>query len=226
MTATDLTGWTVVFDLDGTLVDTAPDLHASLNHCLTAAGYEAVPFEAVRGMIGEGAKAMIRKGLSWNGADENNVDIEPMWEAFLDHYRKNICRLSRPFPDAVEVVDDLLAKGAICAVCTNKTQKLAEAVLEELALSTRFAAIVGADSVPAKKPNGDHILRTVGLAHGDKERAIMIGDSLTDERAARDAGLPFVFVTFGYGPGPESDLGPMTVSSYRDVRSAIDAIAS
>ncbi|MEE2877387.1 MAG: HAD hydrolase-like protein [Pseudomonadota bacterium] len=226
MTATDLTGWTVVFDLDGTLVDTAPDLHASLNHCLTAAGYEAVPFEAVRGMIGEGAKAMIRKGLSWNGADENNVDIEPMWEAFLDHYRKNICRLSRPFPDAVEVVDDLLAKGATCAVCTNKTQKLAEAVLEELALSTRFGAIVGADSVPAKKPNGDHILRTVGLAHGDKERAIMIGDSLTDERAARDAGLPFVFVTFGYGPGPESDLGPMTVSSYRDVRSAIDAIAS
>lgn len=226
MTATDLTGWTVVFDLDGTLVDTAPDLHASLNHCLTAAGYEAVPFEAVRGMIGEGAKAMIRKGLSWNGANESNVDIEPMWEAFLDHYRKNICRLSRPFPDAVEVVDDLLAKGATCAVCTNKTQKLAEAVLEELALSTRFAAIVGADSVPAKKPNGDHILRTVGLTHGDKERAIMIGDSLTDERAARDAGLPFVFVTFGYGPGPESDLGPMTVSSYTDVRSAIDAIAS
>ena len=226
MTATDLTGWTIVFDLDGTLVDTAPDLHASLNHCLQAAGFAAVPFDAVRGMIGEGAKAMIRKGLEWNDAAQGSHDIEPMWEAFLDHYQQNICRLSRPFPNAVKVVDGLIRDGAICAVCTNKTQRLAETVLDELGLSGKFAAVMGADSVPARKPDGGHILRTITVAGGQPRRAIMIGDSQTDERAARNAGLPFVFVTFGYGPAPERAPVQIAASTYVDVRSAINAIAS
>ena len=221
MPATDLTGWTVVFDLDGTLVDTAPDLHASLNHCLETAGLTPVPFDAVRGMIGEGAKAMIRKGLSWNEAPHEAHDIDVLWETFLTHYRQNICRLSRPFPDAVSVLDGLIGDGATCAVCTNKTQILAEAVLDGLNLSGRFAAIVGADSVPSKKPDGDHILRTIQAAGGAAGRSIMIGDSQTDERAARNAGLPFIFVTFGYGPDPELDPGNTAASSYCDVRSAI-----
>ncbi|MEQ8559460.1 MAG: HAD-IA family hydrolase [Henriciella sp.] len=226
MTGTDMTGWTIVFDLDGTLIDTAPDLHASLNHSLESAGLTPVPFVAIRGMIGEGAKAMIRKGIAWNGDDEANHDIEPLWEAFLAHYRENICRLSRPFPDAVASIDRLLETGAVCAVCTNKTQKLAEAVLDTLNLSGRFSAIVGADAVPEKKPNGDHIIRTIKAAGGMERRAIMVGDSQTDERAARDAGLPFVFVTFGYGPEPEGFPEMVTTNTYKEVMAAITTIMS
>lgn len=226
MIATDLAGWTVVFDLDGTLIDTAPDLHASLNHCLEGAGLTAVPFDAVRAMIGQGAKAMISKGLEWNEADEAAHDLDALWEAFLTHYRANICHLSRPFPDAIAVLEDLAEAGAVCAVCTNKTQALAEAVLEELGISGKFAAIRGADAVPARKPDGDHIVQTIQAAGGDVGRAIMIGDSQTDERAARNAELPFIYVTFGYGPDPE-DLSIYPVAStYAEVRTAIGTIVA
>lgn len=226
MTAAGLTGWTVVFDLDGTLVDTAPDLHASLNHCLEGAGLAPVPFDAIRGMIGEGARAMIRKGIAWNEADERDHDGDALWTAFLEHYEANICRLSRPFPGAVASLDMLIEAGAICAVCTNKTQHLADAVLDTLDLSGKFAAIIGADSVPAKKPDGDHIVQTIARAGGRADKAIMIGDSQTDERAARDAGLPFVFVGFGYGPDPEDPAGLYFANTYEEVIAAIRSLAA
>ncbi len=220
-----LAGWTIVFDLDGTLVDTAPDLHAALNHCLTGADLDAVPFETIETMIGEGAKAMIRKALAVQSIELGENEVEGLWTQFIDYYRANICRLSQPYPKSEETLLALRAREATCAICTNKNQQLADELVSRLGLDKHFAAIVGADSVPNKKPDGDHILRTVRAAGGSPERAIMIGDSQTDERAALNAGLPFIFVPFGYGPDPAARASELDIAnSYTDIMPVIDGI--
>lgn len=227
MNLPDLHGWTIVFDLDGTLVDTAPDLHASLNHALTQDGYKAVPFNQIAGMIGDGAKAMIVKGLTWQDVDANTVDLERLWAAFLTYYRANICVHSQPFPGAEDALTRLSSAGAITAVCTNKVQSLSENVLSGLGLSRHFAAIVGADAVVRKKPDPDHILQAITRAGGNKGRAIMIGDSQTDEKAARYAGLPFLFVNFGYGPEPDEDAKVSArCETYDDILAQIGRIVA
>ena len=198
-----LAGWTIAFDLDGTLVDTAPDLHAALNHCLTQSRYKPVPFDEIRAMIGQGAKAMIVKGLKFQGVIPTDAELEALWEAFLVYYRAHISDLSAPYPGVLETLETLSNRGATIGVCTNKTQALAEQLLEGLGLSEKFSCIVGADAVAHQKPDGRHILDMITRADGQAERAIMVGDSTTDERAARDAGLPFIFVEFGYGPAPD-----------------------
>jgi len=193
-----LNGWTVVFDLDGTLVDTAPDLLNALNHVLTHAGLEEVDLQTVAGMIGHGAKAMIRQGMAHQNIAPSEAELETLFARFLVYYSEHISVGSRPFDKAPEILDELAAAGAILSVCTNKKQDLSDQLLEALGLAPRFAAILGADSVPSKKPDGDHIVRAILAAGGDPARAIMVGDSRTDERAARNAGLPFIFVPFGY----------------------------
>jgi len=193
-----LNGWTVVFDLDGTLVDTAPDLLNALNHVLTHAGLEEVDLQTVAGMIGHGAKAMIRQGMAHQNITPSEAGLETLFARFLVYYSEHISVGSRPFDKAPEILDELAAAGAILSVCTNKKQDLSDQLLEALGLAPRFAAILGADSVPSKKPDGDHIVRAILAAGGDPARAIMVGDSRTDERAARNAGLPFIFVPFGY----------------------------
>lgn len=193
-----LNGWTVVFDLDGTLVDTAPDLLNALNHVLTHAGLEEVDLQTVAGMIGHGAKAMIRQGMAHQNITPSEAGLDALFDRFLVYYSEHISVGSRPFDRAPEILDELAAAGAILSVCTNKKQDLSDQLLEALGLAPRFAAILGADSVPSKKPDGDHIVRAILAAGGDPARAIMVGDSRTDERAARNAGLPFIFVPFGY----------------------------
>ena len=198
--AHDFTGWTIVFDLDGTLVETAPDLHAALNHTLAQKQLAPVSLESIRMMIGDGAKALIRKGLAQNQAviDEKEIN-QHLWPTFLDHYLANITRLSVPFDLCRETLQILQSCGANLTVCTNKAQHLAEQVLIGLELEKYFSATVGGDALAFKKPDGRHIVETVRKAGGDPARAIMVGDAWTDERAARDAELPFVFVSFGYG---------------------------
>lgn len=193
-----LSGWTVVFDLDGTLVDTAPDLLNALNHVLTHSGLEEVDLQTVATMIGRGAKSMIQRGMEHQGKTPGEMELEDLFARFLVYYADNICVGSRPFDKAPDALDELAGAGAILAVCTNKRQAHSDQLLDALGLSARFAAILGADSVPSRKPDGDHIVRTIVAAGGDPKRAIMVGDSRTDERAARDAGLPFIFVPFGY----------------------------
>ncbi|MEO0881430.1 MAG: HAD hydrolase-like protein [Pseudomonadota bacterium] len=213
-----LSGYTIVFDLDGTLVDTAPDLIGALNHTLIASGFGPVPDMAVSDLIGSGAKAMIRAGLNHQKAGPGEQDIDRMFDVFLDHYLKNIAIKSKPYPGCERALSRLEDAGAILCVCTNKKQNLAEELLHRLGLSDRFASIVGADSVPQRKPDGRHILTTIERARGDQGIAVMIGDSLTDERAAHGAGLPFILCPFGYGPiGPEP-IGHRTVlNSYDDL---------
>lgn len=220
-------GWTLVFDLDGTLVDSAPDLLAALNH--TLAGIEVAPVQLgdIRTMIGHGAKAMIRTALSDAGRPHTDTDLTALWSVFIEYYKEHIAVDTRPFDGVSHALNELADAGATLAVCTNKTQALSEQVLDALGLSHHFRAIVGADSVPRKKPDGDHILRTIARAEGSVSRAIMIGDSRTDERAARSAGLPFVFVPFGYEAEPADAMSAdAIISCYSELVSVLSALAA
>ena len=220
-------GWTIVFDLDGTLVNTAPDLLEALNHVLTNADLAPVPLDSIETMIGQGARAMITKGLQSHGIAPSEEDLDAFLTQFLDYYAGNIADHSHPFEGVAEALNTLADRGATLAVCTNKKQDLSDKLLEALGLSPRFAAIIGADSVPSKKPDGDHIVRTVQAAGGNPARAIMVGDSRTDERAARNAGLPFVFVPFGYEAETVEAIGAdAVVSHYSQLPAALSRLIS
>ena len=223
----DFSGWTIVFDLDGTLVETAPDLHAALNHTLATKHLPPVSLDSIRMMIGDGAKALIRKGLAQSHAaiDEDEID-QVLWPIFLDHYLENITRLSTPFDMSQETLASLQSSGATLTVCTNKAQHLAEQVLKGLDLEKYFSATIGGDALSIKKPDGEHILETVRRGGGDPARAIMVGDAWTDERAARDAALPFVFVSFGYGSLSDQPYDRLrSIDHWRNMQQALSELA-
>ncbi len=223
----DFTDWTLVFDLDGTLVETAPDLHAALNYTLASKNLGPVPLAAIRAMVGDGAKALIRKGLSWHeqSIDEAEIDAA-LWATFLDHYRENITRLSHPYDGVVDTLTRLQMSKARLAVCTNKPQDLAEDVLRGLSLDHFFSAIAGSDSVASPKPDGAHIRDTIARASGNPAHAIMVGDSTTDEKAARNAGLPFVFITSGYGQLSRDPFPNLrSIDHWRDMETALRELA-
>jgi phosphoglycolate phosphatase len=203
----DLAGATIVFDLDGTLVDTAPDLLRALNRVLDLEGLPHPAEAAVRGFVGHGARALIERATAFCGAEYTSARMDQLTAAFIEFYSADIAALSRPFPHAVAALDDLAGGGAAMAVCTNKPTGLSVQLLEALGLGHRFAAIVGADSVAARKPDPRHLLDTISRAGGEPARAIMVGDSGADAAAAKAAAVPFVLATFGYGhAGVEADV--------------------
>ena len=225
--AGSLEGWTIVFDLDGTLVDSAPDLLNATNHVLGLAGRSPIDLVQIRGIIGSGAKAMMRRGFELTGEAAAEAQIESLWYSFIEHYKTNITADSRLFPRCRDVLLELRKRNATLAVCTNKIKILADQVLEELGVADLFAACYGADTVPEPKPHGDHILLTIEAAVGDPDMAIMIGDSQTDEKAARNAGLPFIFVPFGYGPGTRDQVhAAAVVEDYSNLIAAIEQITA
>lgn len=218
-------GWTILFDLDGTLVDTAPDLLGALNHVLTGMGLAPVALDAVAEMIGHGARAMIETGLRTQGASLTAAGMDAAFERFIAYYVAHIAVGSRPFDGAVDALDVLREAGATLAVCTNKRQDLSERLLEALGLADQFDVIFGADRATNRKPHADHVLETIMAACGDPARALFVGDSRTDERAARNAGLPFVFVTFGYeAETSEAIAADVTISQYAQLVSALSGL--
>ena len=202
-----LSGVTIAFDLDGTLVDTAPDLIATLNVLLGEEGVAPLPLASARNMIGQGAKALIVKGFAAAGRRLDPRELDGLFERFIARYLAHIADESAPFPGVVPALDSLLAQGALLSVCTNKRTDLSVALLEALGLKDRFRAIVGADAAPAAKPDPAHLLTAIAAAGGDPRRAIMVGDSASDAGAARAAGTPLILVSFGYTEIPASELG-------------------
>lgn len=190
MTDRDLEGWTVLFDLDGTLVDSAPDLIGTLNRLLVEEGLPPVEMEAASALIGSGARALLVHGFEAAGADAERARSEALFDRFLVDYASHIADGSRPFEGVVETLERLKARGAKLAVATNKRSDLSELLLERLELRGRFAAVVGPDRVSARKPSGAHLVEAVKAVGGDPGRAIMIGDAAPDAEAARDAGMP------------------------------------
>jgi phosphoglycolate phosphatase len=206
-----LAGITLAFDLDGTLVDTAPDLIAATNHVLASDGLEPVAATVLRDQISFGARAMISRGLALRDAVRTTAEIDALHAAFLRHYTANIAVHSRPFPQVAQVLDRYRAHGCRLAVCTNKREDLARSLLGQLDLLSLFDAVAGGDTFAVSKPHPDHLTGAITQAGGMVRRAVMIGDSDTDIATARAAGLPSIAVSFGYTDVPAAQLGATTV---------------
>jgi phosphoglycolate phosphatase len=198
---------TVVLDLDGTLVDSAPDLVATLNIIFARTGLPPVAYDAARNMVGGGARALIVRGLKAEGRTLDEIEIDRMVSDFIDHYAAHIADQSRPFPGLESALDTLAARNCRLAVCTNKLEWLAVRLLDALALSQRFATICGGDTFGLQKPNPEMLRRTIARAGGDAGSTVMVGDSLTDITTARAAGVPVVAVDYGYTERPVAEMG-------------------
>lgn len=216
---------TLVFDLDGTLVDTAPDLIAAANHALADLSLPPLPAETLRSAIGFGARRMIEVGLKETGVTLDEPEIDRLLVRFLAYYEPNIARESRPFEGAVVALERFRAEGARLAVCTNKRAGLAEQLLAALGLRDLFVAVAGRDTFPTHKPDPGHLLGTLGLAGGDRTRAVMVGDSGIDIATARAASVPAIGCTFGYSDQPIRTYGPdAVIESYAELDIAIRSL--
>ncbi len=216
---------TVAFDLDGTLVETAPDLIAATNHVLDHEGLPPIAPEVLRPAISFGAAAMIAKGLAHHGITAERPAIEAHLDRFLAYYTANIAATSHAFPGLEPALDRLTAQGARLTVCTNKRAAMSEQLLGELRLRQRFAALAGRDTFPVCKPHPDHLTGAIRLAGGDPARAIMVGDSAVDISTAKAAGIPIIAVTFGYTDVHVRDLAPdAVIEHYDELIPAIEGI--
>jgi phosphoglycolate phosphatase len=216
---------TVVFDLDGTLVDTAPDLVNALNFVLDREGMPPVPLASARNMIGAGARRMIERGLEADGRAASVADIDRLTKDFVAYYADHIAEGSRPFDGLEAALDDLAGRGYRFAVCTNKLEWLSKKLLDELGLSARFSAICGADTFGISKPDPAILQQTVARAGGVLSSTIMVGDAGPDIGVARRAGVPVIGVEFGYTEVPIADLKPdLLIGHFRDLRGAVESL--
>ncbi len=206
----------LVFDLDGTLVETAPDLAATLNVILAREGLQPVPYETARKMIGGGARLMIERGLVRNGARLPEAKIDRLFDDFLAHYEAHIADASTLFPGVVAALDRFEEAGWRFAVCTNKIEQASVLLLKALGVADRFAVICGKETFPVSKPDHRALLMAIEKAGGRHENAIMVGDSKVDIETARNAGVPIVAVDFGYTEQPVASYGPNRVISHFD----------
>ena len=211
-----MSDFTVVFDLDGTLIDTAPDLIRSTNHVLEANGYPPVTDDFIRPVISFGTREMLRAGIEAHGDKPTDGHLDALFHDLLDHYGANIAVESRPFPGLTSVLDELRAAGARIAVCTNKREGMSRLLLETLGMTDYFDAITGRDTFPVHKPDPEHLLGAIRFAGGDRARSVMVGDSETDVLTARAATVPVIGVTFGYTDKPIFELGCDGVISHYD----------
>src|ERR1700722_20036081 len=215
----------VVFDLDGTLVDTAPDLINALNFILDREGLPPVPLHAARNMIGAGARRLIERGLELEGRSATVEDINRLTSDFIEYYAAHIADASRPFEGLEAALNDLAARGYRFAVCTNKLEWLSKLLLDRLGLSGRFSAICGADTFGVAKPDPVILQQTVARAGGQLSASIMVGDAGPDIGVARRAGVPVIGVEFGYTEVPIAVLKPdRLVGHMRDLPAAVESL--
>jgi phosphoglycolate phosphatase len=215
----------VVFDLDGTLVDTAPDLISALNFVLDREGLAPVPLHSARNMIGAGARKLIERGLEQEGRSMSSEEVTRLTGDFIDYYAAHIADASRPFEGLESALDDLSARGYRFAVCTNKLEWLSKLLLDRLGLSARFSAICGADTFGVSKPDPAILKQTIARAGGALSFAIMVGDAGPDIGVARRAGIPVIGVEFGYTEVPIADLKPdRLIKHMRELPAAVASL--
>jgi len=216
----------VLFDLDGTLVETAPDLTNAVNHVLRRAGRPALELAAVREMVGDGARALIRRGLAASGPEPDDDELDRWQPVFLEYYWSHVADDSHVFPGVVELLETMRAASLKIAVCTNKPFGLSKKLLETLRIDHLFDAVIGGDSLSVRKPDPGHVLGTLEAIRVEPERAVMIGDSHNDVAAARGAGLPVVLVSFGYTAVPAGELGAdAVVDHFSELPAALSRLA-
>ena len=211
-----MAGRTIVYDLDGTLADTAGDLMGALNFVLERDGLAPLPVENARSMLGAGGRALIERGFAASKRELSPERLETLFGDFLAHYNAHIAVLTRLYPGVVEALDAFAAAGWRQAICTNKMEASARMLMGRLGVSDRFAFICGQDTFGVGKPDPKPLIGTVAAAGGRLERALVVGDSATDIKTARAAGLPVIAVDFGYTDVPVTELGPDRVISHFD----------
>ncbi len=223
----DLTGVTVVFDLDGTIANTAPDLIDAANAALLAHGFDRAEAKAIKTGVGYGTKAMLRAALVSMGREADDSLMQAMADELVRHYEANICKKTYLFAGFTGARRTLRDAGAKLALCTNKNEVLALKLLDELRLLHVFDAIAGRDTFAFHKPDPRHITEVIRLAGGDPARAVMVGDSETDVAAAQAAGIPVVAVRFGYASVPVEDLGATAIiDHFRELPSVVQRLAA
>lgn len=222
-----LNGATLVFDLDGTLVDTAPDLIATLNFILAEAGLPAAPADKIRPLISFGALRILDESFALFEQKRSEEQLGELFEQFLEHYANNVAVKSAPYPNLIDFLDTTENAGARFGICTNKREGLSRTLLSELGLNDRFKAIVGRDTLDVCKPDPRHLIETILRSGGSEERAIMIGDSATDVNTAKAAGIPVVAVSFGYSDVPVHDLGAdAVIDDYTELMAILPELLS
>lgn len=204
----------IAFDLDGTLVDTAPDLCRALNHVLRSEGLPLANLDEVRRFVGHGAAATIARASAVHGVAFDPAWLEQLTEAFVEEYASDIAAQSVLFPGVESALDALEAKGAVFCVCTNKRTNLSVQLLETLGVLSRFKAVIGADAVARRKPDPEHFRTAIEAAGGTLDRSLMIGDTDADVLSARGAGAPVAVVSFGYTETAPELLGADAVISH------------
>ncbi|MCM5551601.1 phosphoglycolate phosphatase [Pleomorphomonas sp. NRK KF1] len=217
----------VVFDLDGTLLDTGPDLLRALNRILDGEGLSPLRHEEVALLFGHGARALIGEGFRRAGRPLDAARLSELVERFIAFYAAEIAVDTRPYPGLGDALAGLSRRGFGLAVCTNKREALAHAVLEGTGLARFFGAVIGGDSLPEQKPHPRPLIEAIVRAGGTPNAAVMIGDSETDIATARAARVPVVAVTFGYGGRPATELGAdAVISHYDELDRAIELLLS
>ena len=215
-----LNGYTIVFDLDGTLVDTAPDLVRALNVCMQGSGVDPISTDAVRTLVGQGARALIERAFAFGKIKPKTEDVDARLVHFLADYSANIAEVSAVFDGAIESMNALKDAGARLSICTNKPEMLTHKLLDAFALKPYFDAVVCPENVNAKKPDAEHVLAAITPNSPDK--ALMVGDSIADLGSARAAGIPAILMSHGYSIPPASELGADRVlDHFSDLNDAI-----
>ncbi len=206
----------VIFDLDGTLVDTAPDLWGATNHVLTAHGRREVSLDDVYEMVGMGAKKLIERGFERTGEPARADMIDILFRQFIDHYSANITAQSKPYPGVLALLDELKSRNIGLAVCTNKMERLSVKLINELNMDHYFSAVIGPDTTGVAKPDPRPLDAAIKAAGSTRSHAVMIGDSATDIRTAQAATIPVVAVSFGYTDTHVSAFNPDYVVDHFD----------
>lgn len=222
---TALDGATIAFDLDGTLVESAPDLIGAVNAVLVAHGYQPLPYDRGRPYVSRGARWLLQLGLEAAGEPDPAARAAALFGGFISYYRDHIADETRPFDGAIQALNTLKTAGATLVVCTNKPTDLSRSLLAKLHMAGLFDGIVGLDAVSAAKPNPAHLIEAVQAVDGDLSRTVMVGDADTDAGAARGAGTPLVLVDFGYTEIPAAELAPdVLLHNFDDLAAACAAL--
>ncbi len=203
-------------DLDGTLIDSAPDLAAAVGELLARRGRPPLTVEAIKTMIGDGVPKLIERAFAATGGAPQGDELAVLVSRYMPLYESRMTELTRPYPGAIEALRTLKRAGWRLAVCTNKPERASREIVSSLGLGGLIEAIAGGDTYPVKKPHPGHILRLLAAMDAAPSRAVMLGDSGNDIQAARAAALPVIAVSHGYGTVPAHDLGADRVIAHFD----------
>ena len=215
----------LLFDLDGTIIDSAPDVCASVNRVLETMNRPPITVVDTKAFVGFGARTLVEKALEMTGEPGSDDDIDFSLAGFLDSYRQNPREHSTIFPGAREALDRFKTAGIALGICTNKPEALAETLLTRLGVREAFGALVGADTLPVRKPDPAPFYEAVDRIGGDRTRSVLVGDSDTDRNTARNAGVPSILVTFGPSGDDMAALAPdALLNDFADFETVLDAV--